>query len=148
LVRQEVQEQCSIRGSKKIDEDYKRTKADFYRMELDKMDEYSAINRPHMKAAYFAYLQNTTGSKKALKDCVRSVEKGEGKEDGHGDNEHGAHNHQENDSEEAEEKAEEETEKVSQSEDGKSKDGKNDKQSREKGEGSTGRKAKAKNAGK
>jgi hypothetical protein len=46
------------------------TKDDFYRMELDKLDDVHPLNRPHMRKAYFAYLQNTPGSKKAITECV------------------------------------------------------------------------------
>lgn len=51
---------------KKVNADYSRTKDDFYRMDLDRLDEVHPINRRHMRKAYFAYLQNTPGSKKAI----------------------------------------------------------------------------------
>ena len=35
------------------------------------MDEYHQSSRPHMRAAYFAYLQNTPGSRKAIYDCMK-----------------------------------------------------------------------------
>ena len=45
-------------------------------MELDKLDEVHPVNRKHMKSAYFAYLQNTPGSKKAINECVRGLKSG------------------------------------------------------------------------
>lgn len=73
--RKELRKKYSASGEAKTEEDYKRTKQDFYRMELDRMEDYHPINRGNMRAAYFAYLQNTPGSKKALYECVRNVEK-------------------------------------------------------------------------
>lgn len=61
----------------KKNEGYRRTKADFYRMKLNEMDEYSPHTRPRMKKAYLAYLQNTPGSKKAVTECIREIEKKE-----------------------------------------------------------------------
>lgn len=58
---------------KKVNADYSRTKDDFYRMDLDRLDEVHPINRQHMRKAYFAYLQNTPGSKKAIKECVKDL---------------------------------------------------------------------------
>lgn len=72
--RQEMDQRFSLHAPKKVDSDYRRTKDDFYRMDLDKLDEVHPINRPHMRKAYFAYLQNTPGSKKAITECVRSLD--------------------------------------------------------------------------
>lgn len=72
--RQEMDQRFSLNAPQKVDKDYKRTKDDFYRMELDKLDDVHPLNRPHMRKAYFAYLQNTPGSKKAITECVRSLD--------------------------------------------------------------------------
>jgi hypothetical protein len=72
--RQEIDQRFSLKAPQKVDKDYKRTKDDFYRMELDKLDDVHPLNRPHMRKAYFAYLQNTPGSKKAITECVRSLD--------------------------------------------------------------------------
>lgn len=80
-LRAEVRAQFNPNGHKRVDMDYRRTKEDFYRMELDKMEEYRPGSRPHMRAAYFAYLQNTAGSRRAVHECVQSVE-GSGGKDG------------------------------------------------------------------
>lgn len=42
-------------------------------MELHKLEEVHPMNRGNMRAAYFAYLQNTPGSKKAMKECLKEV---------------------------------------------------------------------------
>jgi len=38
-----------------------------------RLDEYHNKSRPHMRAAYFAYLQNTPGSRKAIYDCMKEM---------------------------------------------------------------------------
>jgi hypothetical protein len=62
-----MDQRFSLNAPQKVDKDYKRTKDDFYRMELDKLDDVHPLNRPHMRKAYFAYPQNTPGSKKLMK---------------------------------------------------------------------------------
>jgi hypothetical protein len=42
-------------------------------MDLDRLDEVHPLNRQHMRKAYFAYLQNTPGSKKAIIECVKGL---------------------------------------------------------------------------
>ena len=59
----------------RLQDDYQRTKQDFYRMELDRLQDVHPVNRPRMRKAYFAYLQNTPGSKKAVHECVKAAEK-------------------------------------------------------------------------
>ncbi|XP_076082891.1 uncharacterized protein LOC143053955 isoform X2 [Mytilus galloprovincialis] len=72
--REEMNQRFSLNAPQKIDKDYKRTKDDFYRMDLDKIEEIHPMNRPHMRKAYFAYLQNTPGSRKAVSECVKSLD--------------------------------------------------------------------------
>ena len=55
--REEIKNKFSSQAGAKVQEDYKRTKEDFFRMELDKMDEIHPINRSHMRRTYCAYLQ-------------------------------------------------------------------------------------------
>lgn len=38
-----------------------------------RLDEYHRNSRPHMRAAYFAYLQNTPGSRQAIYDCMKEI---------------------------------------------------------------------------
>ncbi|XP_048728415.2 protein starmaker-like isoform X4 [Ostrea edulis] len=71
--RQEVMGRYKHDAPKKLDSDYKRTRNDFYRMDLDRLDEIHPTNRQHMRKAYFAYLQNTPGSKKAINECVKGL---------------------------------------------------------------------------
>ena len=72
--REELKKCYSSSAEGKIDEEYKRTKDDYYRMELDKVEEYHPSNRANMRATYFAYLQNNPGSRKAIYECVKSTE--------------------------------------------------------------------------
>ena len=56
------------------------------------MEEIHPVNRPHMRAAYFAYLQNNPGSRKAVYECLKHMEgekqskDGEEEEDGEAGN--------------------------------------------------------------
>jgi len=72
-LRKELRDKYSSQGKAKIEKDYERTKVDFYRMELHKLKDVHPVNRDNMKKAYYAYLQNTPGSKKAVKECVKEV---------------------------------------------------------------------------
>jgi len=71
-LRGQLREKMGVGNKDQQNEDYTRTKQDFFRMELDKMDEIHPINRNNMRATYFAYLQNTPGSKKAIYECMKS----------------------------------------------------------------------------
>lgn len=75
MLRDELHKSFSHNGDGRIKDDYNRTRQDFYRMELDRVDEYHRFSRPHMRAAYFAYLQNTPGSRKAVYDCMKELQK-------------------------------------------------------------------------
>ena len=89
--RKELKEKHSSQGKAKIDSDYQRTKVDFYRMELHRLDDVHPLNRDNMKAAYFAYLQNTPGSKKAVKECVKEIQQKD--KDEETENKDGAESH-------------------------------------------------------
>lgn len=82
MLRQELRKKYTQNGDGKISEEYERTKKDFYRMELDRMKDYHPLSRPNMRKAYFAYLQNNPGSKKAIYECVKTAEKEEDEEEG------------------------------------------------------------------
>jgi len=77
LVREELRKKYNSDTDDRVNVEYNRTKQDFYRMELDKMDEYHPSSKPKMKATYYAYLENNPGSKKAIHECIREVESGE-----------------------------------------------------------------------
>lgn len=81
MLRDELRKRYLENEDGRVKKDYNRTKADFYRMELDKMDEYHPLSRPSMRSAYFAYLQNTRGSRLALYDCIKELEKKEEEEE-------------------------------------------------------------------
>ncbi|KAL5014239.1 hypothetical protein ScPMuIL_008509 [Solemya velum] len=74
-LRNELKQKYSLNAEGKIQKDYTRTKQDFYRMELDKLEEVHPLNRKNMLKSYFAYLQNTPGSRGAVKDCVKTLSK-------------------------------------------------------------------------
>lgn len=71
--RQELKDKYSSQAKEKVDADYKRTQQDFYRMELDRIDQVSPKIRPQLISTYMAYLQNTPGSRRAIHDCVRNL---------------------------------------------------------------------------
>jgi hypothetical protein len=56
-----------------MEKDYKRTRDDFYRMQLDNVAGYHETNRENMIRAYHSYLENTPGSKKALRDLCEQI---------------------------------------------------------------------------
>ncbi|XP_066269168.1 neurofilament heavy polypeptide-like [Branchiostoma lanceolatum] len=65
-LRQELKEKYGSGATERRKEDYRRTKQDFYRMELDKLKYIHPINRGHMKAACTTYLGTTPGSQRAI----------------------------------------------------------------------------------
>lgn len=73
MLREEMIKSFSHFGEGRKKSDYTRTRQDFFRMELDRFDEYHDTTKPHMRAAYFAYLQNTPGSRKAIYDCMKEI---------------------------------------------------------------------------
>ncbi|XP_061166802.1 uncharacterized protein LOC133175709 [Saccostrea echinata] len=74
-VRKQLKKKWSKRSPERVKKDYTKTKNDFYRMELDKLNEMRpTYNRPSMVNTYTAYLQNTPGSKQALDECISGIE--------------------------------------------------------------------------
>lgn len=70
-----MKKKWSKRSPERVKKDYTKTKNDFYRMELDKLNEMRpTYNRPSMVNTYNAYLKNTPGSKQALNDCISGIE--------------------------------------------------------------------------
>ncbi|XP_070209070.1 neurofilament heavy polypeptide-like isoform X2 [Littorina saxatilis] len=74
MLRKELKTKYSSQARTKVDADYKRTQQDFYRMELDRMEKVAPTSRRHLTSTYMAYLQNTPGSRRAVSDCVRTLE--------------------------------------------------------------------------
>jgi hypothetical protein len=56
-----------------MEKDYKRTQDDFYRMQLDNVNGYHQSNRDNMVRVYHSYLENTPGSKKALRQLCSQI---------------------------------------------------------------------------
>ncbi|KAL8599461.1 hypothetical protein ACOMHN_066765 [Nucella lapillus] len=73
MLRKELKTKYSSQSRSKVDADYQRTRADFYRMDLDRLDQVHPVNRPHLTSAYLAYLQNTPGSRRAVHECVTTT---------------------------------------------------------------------------
>ena len=55
--------------------EYERTMNDFYHFELYKLDEMRPKTRQNMRLCYEAYLSNTDGSRRALKESLAEVDK-------------------------------------------------------------------------
>lgn len=68
MIRDEMKK--NINKSQRFEEDRNRTINDYYRMNLDQTAESL-----HMTGAYHAYLENTPGSKKALEELLKKLEK-------------------------------------------------------------------------
>lgn len=74
MLRKELKTKYSSQSKQKVDQDYKRTQQDFYRMDLDRLDHVAPNNRRHLTSTYMAYLQNTPGSRRAVTECVQRLE--------------------------------------------------------------------------
>ncbi|CAD5120165.1 DgyrCDS8742 [Dimorphilus gyrociliatus] len=68
-LRREIARKYSANADSRVNDEYRRTKNDIYRMELDKLEDIHEVNRQHMRRTYFAYLQNNKGAKKAVYEC-------------------------------------------------------------------------------
>jgi len=73
-LRHEALMMYSAQSSSKEKEDCQRTRDDFYRMELHKLEMVRPGNRVMMANIYRAYLKNSPGSRKALRDCLKKTE--------------------------------------------------------------------------
>ncbi len=68
-----IRDRYTAKADNQIEKDYKRTHDDFYRMQLDNLDGYHESNRDNMVRIYHSYLENTPGSKKALRELCDRV---------------------------------------------------------------------------
>ena len=59
--RKFFKEHLSSQSTKKVDDDYLKTKNDFYRMNLHKYSEFSDEKKENLRQTCLAYLQNTPG---------------------------------------------------------------------------------------
>jgi hypothetical protein len=72
-IRSLIRDRYTAKADNQIEKDYKRTHDDFYRMQLDNLDGYHESNRDNMVRIYHSYLENTPGSKKALRELCDRV---------------------------------------------------------------------------
>ncbi len=73
LNRSFVRNRYTAKANGQIEKDYKRTRDDFYRMQLDNVIDYHETNRDNMIRVYHSYLENTPGSKKAVHDLCEQI---------------------------------------------------------------------------
>ena len=76
-----IRNRYTAQAQGQIDKDYKRTREDIYRMQLDDMKSYHQSNRDNMVQIYHSYLENTPGSKKALQELCDQLPSTEMKND-------------------------------------------------------------------
>ncbi|CAF3373219.1 unnamed protein product [Rotaria sp. Silwood1] len=72
-IRSFLQTNKTIKADHKKEKDYKRTQADFFRMQLDNAAGHSPTHRENMVRVYHSYLGTTPGSKKALRDLCDQI---------------------------------------------------------------------------
>jgi hypothetical protein len=63
----------SAKAHSQVEKDYRRTRNDLYRMQLDNVAGYREGNRDNMVRVYHSYLENTPGSKKALREVCDQI---------------------------------------------------------------------------
>jgi len=80
-IRSLIRNRYTAQAQGQIDKDYKRTREDIYRMQLDDMKSYHQSNRDNMVQIYHSYLENTPGSKKALQELCDQLPSTEMKND-------------------------------------------------------------------
>ncbi|CAF2651091.1 unnamed protein product [Rotaria sp. Silwood2] len=72
-IRSFIRSRYTTDAHNQMEKDYKRTHEDLYRMQLDDLDSYHETNRQNMLRVYHSYLENTPGSKKALRELCDQV---------------------------------------------------------------------------
>ena len=68
-----IRDRYSAKATGQLDKEYHRTRDDFYRMQLDNAVGSSETKRGNMIRTYRSYLQNTPGSRKALRDLCEQI---------------------------------------------------------------------------
>lgn len=68
-----IRSRYTAQAENQIEKDYKRTNDDIYRMQLDNLAGYHESNRNNMVQVYHSYLENTPGSKKAIRELCDRV---------------------------------------------------------------------------
>ncbi|CAF0897839.1 unnamed protein product [Rotaria sordida] len=72
-IRSFIRTRYTAEAHNQMEKDYKRTHDDLYRMQLDDLDSYHESNRDNMLRIYHSYLENTPGSKKALRELCDQI---------------------------------------------------------------------------
>ncbi|CAF0916703.1 unnamed protein product [Adineta steineri] len=72
-IRSLIKSRYSGAADAQKEKDYKRTHNDVYRMQLDHIDGYHEKSRGNMLRVYHSYLQNTPGSKQALRELCDQI---------------------------------------------------------------------------
>ncbi|CAF0829675.1 unnamed protein product [Adineta ricciae] len=80
-IRNLVRTRYTSQADSQREKDYQRTHNDLYRMQLDNVDAYHKSNRDNMLRVYHSYLENTPGSKKALRELCDQLSPKNGKSD-------------------------------------------------------------------
>ncbi|CAF1409527.1 unnamed protein product [Adineta ricciae] len=80
-IRNLVRTRYTSQADSQREKDYQRTHNDLYRMQLDNVDAYHKSNRDNMLRVYHSYLENTPGSKKALRELCDQLSPKTGKSD-------------------------------------------------------------------
>lgn len=68
-----VRDRSSARSNGQMQKEYQRTCDDFYRMQLDSVASFKETKRENLLRTYRSYLQNTPGSRKALRDLCEQI---------------------------------------------------------------------------
>lgn len=68
-----MRDRYSSKANTQVEKDYRRTRNDLYRMQLDNVAGYREGNRDNMVRVYHSYLENTPGSKKALREVCDQI---------------------------------------------------------------------------
>ena len=63
-----IRSRYTAQAQGQIEKDYKRTREDIYRMQLDDLKSYHQSNRDNMFRVYHSDLEDRPGSKKALQE--------------------------------------------------------------------------------
>lgn len=68
-----MRDRASAKSTGQLQKEYQRTCDDFYRMQLDSVADFKETKRENLLRTYRSYLQNTPGSRKALRDLCEQI---------------------------------------------------------------------------
>lgn len=72
-----IQQHQATQANQRKAKDYERTLQDFYRMHLDELESHDETHREHLLQMYRSYLENTAGSKKAIRQLCSEIQETE-----------------------------------------------------------------------